>query len=91
MATLIWLAQGGAAAAEMISDTVVLEPVVVTATGTEVPLKDSTQSVTVITEKQIEERQAVRVEEMLRYTPGVRCSLMAFASTMPGVILISTP
>jgi len=71
MATLIWLAQGGAAAAEMISDTVVLEPVVVTATGTEVPLKDSTQSVTVITEKQIEERQAVRVEEMLRYTPGV--------------------
>jgi len=70
---LIWLAQVNAAAPP-ISDTVVLEPVVVTATGTEVPLKDSTQSVTVITEKQIEEQQAIRVEEMLRYTPGVTIS-----------------
>ena len=50
---------------------VVMEPVVITATGTEVPLKDSTQSVTVFTDKQIQDRQAVRVEEMLRYTPGV--------------------
>jgi vitamin B12 transporter len=71
MAILVWLAQGSAVGAQPPSDTVILEPVVVTATGTEVPLKDSTQSVTVITEQQIEERQAVRVEEMLRYTPGV--------------------
>lgn len=74
IAMLAWLAQAGAAGAQSVSDTVELEPVVVTATGTEVPLKDSTQSVTVITEKQIEERQAVRVEEMLRYTPGVTIS-----------------
>jgi vitamin B12 transporter len=71
LAMLIWLTPGNAPAVQPASDTVELEPVVVTATGTEVPLKDSTQSVTVITEKQIEERQAVRVEEMLRYTPGV--------------------
>jgi vitamin B12 transporter len=56
------------------SDTVEMEPVVVTATGTDVPLKDSTQSVTIITDKQVQERQAVRVEEMLRYVPGVTVS-----------------
>lgn len=71
LAILLWLAPGNAAVDQPISDTVELEPVVVTATGTEVPLKDSTQAVSVITEKQIEERQAIRVEEMLRYTPGV--------------------
>jgi vitamin B12 transporter len=52
-------------------DAVEMEPVVVTATGTEVPLQDSTQAVTVITEKQIEQQQAVRVEEVLRFVPGV--------------------
>jgi len=52
-------------------DAVKMDAVVVTATGTEVPVKDSTQSVTVITEKEIQERQAIRVEEMLRYVPGV--------------------
>lgn len=47
-----------------------LEPVVISATGTEVPTKESTQSVTVITEKEIQERQELRVQEMLRYVPG---------------------
>jgi vitamin B12 transporter len=47
---------------------------VVTATGTEVPLKDSTQSVTIIPEKQINEQQAIQVEEVLRDTPGVTIS-----------------
>jgi vitamin B12 transporter len=56
------------------SETVEMEPVVVTATGTDVPLKDSTQSVTVITNQQVQERQAVRVEDMLRYVPGVTVS-----------------
>uniref|UniRef100_A0A7C3UX65 TonB-dependent receptor n=1 Tax=Desulfobacca acetoxidans TaxID=60893 RepID=A0A7C3UX65_9BACT len=58
----------------MAPEAVELEPVVVTATGTDVPLKRSTQSVTVITEKEVQERQAVRVEEMLRYVPGVTVS-----------------
>jgi vitamin B12 transporter len=68
------MAQGNLAAEEKISDTVELEPVVVTATGTEVPLRDSTQSVSIIPEKQIEEQQAVRVQEVLRDTPGVNIS-----------------
>jgi len=56
------------------SETVEMEPVVVTATGTDVPLKETTQSVTIITDKQVQERQAVRVEEMLRYVPGITVS-----------------
>lgn len=52
-------------------DTVEMDAVVVSATGTGVPIKDSTQATTVITEKEIQERQAVRVEELLRYVPGV--------------------
>jgi len=65
------MTQGNIGATETPPDTIELEPVVVTATGTEVPLKDSTQSVTVIPEKQIQQQQAVRVEEVLRFTPGV--------------------
>jgi vitamin B12 transporter len=65
---------GSAVIGEPASDVVEMEPVVVTATGTDVPLKDSTQSVTIITDKQVQERQAVRVEEMLRYVPGVTVS-----------------
>ena len=61
----------GNAAESPDQETVEMEPVVVSATGTEVPVKDSTQSVTVITEKEIQERQAIRVEEMLRYVPGI--------------------
>ncbi len=68
---MVWLLQGSAAATTVSPDTVQMEEVVVTATGTEVPLKDATQAVTVITEKQIQEQQAVRVEEMLRFVPGV--------------------
>jgi vitamin B12 transporter len=71
MAILVLVGLGSAGAKEPPPDTVELEPVVVTATGTEVPLQDSTQSVTVITGKQIEEQQAIRVEETLRYVPGV--------------------
>lgn len=69
----IWLtaAAGSAGAEERGREAVEMEPVVITATGTEVPLKETTQAVTVITEKQIQEKQAIRVEEMLRYVPGV--------------------
>ncbi len=68
---LLAIVSSGAWAQERGRETVEMEPVVVTATGTEVPLKETTQSVTVITDKQIQEQQAVRVEEMLRYVPGV--------------------
>jgi len=49
----------------------VMEEVVVTATRTEVPAKETSVSYTVITEKEIAERQATRVEELLRTVPGV--------------------
>jgi len=71
MGILVLLAPGSPGAEERGREAVEMEPVVVTATGTEVPLKETTQSVTVITDKQIQEKQAVRVEEMLRYVPGV--------------------
>lgn len=48
----------------------VLEEVVITATRTEVPAKETSVSSTVITEKEIEARQVTRVEEILRSVPG---------------------
>ena len=51
-------------------DVQLLDEVVITATGTDVPLKETGSSTTVITKKQMEARQAARVEEFLRDVPG---------------------
>ncbi|MFZ5451826.1 MAG: TonB-dependent receptor plug domain-containing protein [Thermodesulfobacteriota bacterium] len=51
-------------------DVQILDEVVITATGTEVPLKETSTSTTVITKKQMEARQDPRVEEYLRDVPG---------------------
>ncbi len=48
-----------------------LGPVVVTATKTEVPLKEVTSSVTVITENEIQDKKAKTVLEVLRDVPGM--------------------
>ena len=51
-------------------DVQVLEEIVVTATGTEVPLKENSTSTTIITRQQMEGRQEPRVEDFLRDVPG---------------------
>ena len=48
----------------------VLDEIVVTATGTEVPLKETSTSTTIITKQQIDARQEPRVEDFLRDVPG---------------------
>jgi vitamin B12 transporter len=48
----------------------VLDEIVVTATGTEVPLKETSTSTTIITKQQMEARQEPRVEDFLRDVPG---------------------
>lgn len=48
----------------------VLNEIAITATGTEVPLKDNSTSTTIITQPKIEARQDARVEEFLRDVPG---------------------
>jgi vitamin B12 transporter len=48
-----------------------MEEVVVTATRTPVPAEETGVSYTVITDKEMQERQATRVEEVLRAVPGV--------------------
>lgn len=48
----------------------VLDEIVVTATGTEVPLKETGTSTTIITRQQMEARQEPRVEDFLRDVPG---------------------
>ena len=48
-----------------------LEPVVVTATRIETPLKEVTNSISVITAKDIEEQQSVTVLDALRNVPGL--------------------
>jgi vitamin B12 transporter len=52
----------------------VLGEIVVTATGTEVPLKETSVSSTIITRQQMEARQDPRVEEFLRDVPGATIS-----------------
>lgn len=47
-----------------------LGEIVVTATGTAVPLKETSTSTTIISTPQIEARQDARVEELLRDVPG---------------------
>jgi vitamin B12 transporter len=47
-----------------------LDEIAITATGTEVPLQETSTSTTIITHKQIEARQDARVEEFLRDVPG---------------------
>jgi vitamin B12 transporter len=47
-----------------------LNQIVVTATGTGVPMKDNSTSTTIITQPQIKARQDARVEEFLRDVPG---------------------
>ena len=54
------------------ADTVVtLGDVIVSATRTEIPVKDAVQSVSVISSKQIESSPFERVEDMVRSAPGV--------------------
>lgn len=69
---IIW--QGGATALgqEVPSgqEAAILEEVVVTGTRTPVPGKESSLSYTVITDKEIQERQVFRAEEVLRGVPG---------------------
>jgi hypothetical protein len=48
-----------------------IEQIVVTPTGTEVPVKDTSVSSTTVTSQQIDARQATRLEEVLRGVPGV--------------------
>jgi len=53
------------------SDLTTLEPVVVTATKIETPLREIASSVTVITRQDIENKQTNSVEEVLRSVPGL--------------------
>ncbi len=48
-----------------------LDPVVVTATRTEKPLRNVTTSITVITAEDIRKKQAETVVDILRYVPGL--------------------
>src|SRR6187200_1615930 len=48
-----------------------LSPVVVTATRTEVPLAETSASVTVITDEEIRQQEAATVGEVLRVVPGL--------------------
>lgn len=48
-----------------------LAPTVVTATRIETPVDQTTTSITVITEKEVQAKQAVTVEELLRDVPGL--------------------
>lgn len=72
---VLWMCWSGSASGQMIGlapeEPVELGPVVVTATKTEVPLKNVAASVTVITKEEIEARQVTDVPTLLRDIPGL--------------------
>ncbi|MDD5559707.1 TonB-dependent receptor [Candidatus Methylomirabilis sp.] len=73
--TVLWACGLGSASGQMLGltpeEAVELGPVVVTATKTEVPVKQVAASVTVITKKEIEARQVDQVSDLLRDVPGL--------------------
>lgn len=72
---VLWSCGPGSASAQMLGlvpeEAVELGPVVVTATKTEVPVKQVAASVTVITKEEIEARQVTQVSDLLRDVPGL--------------------
>src|SRR5574337_2187485 len=72
--TVLWACGLGSASGQMLGltpeEAVELGPVVVTATRTEVPVKQVAASVTVITKDEIEARQVTQVSDLLRDVPG---------------------
>jgi len=74
-AVVLWIFGSGGASGQMIGlapeEPVELGQVVVTATKTEVPLKNVAASVTVITKEEIEARQATEIPSLLREVPGL--------------------
>ncbi len=74
-AAMLWFCGPGTASGQMLGpvseQAVELGPVVVTATKTEVPVKQVAASVTVITKEEIEARQVTEVSDLLRDVPGL--------------------
>lgn len=72
---VLWACGLGSASGQMLGltpeEAVELGPVVVTATKTEVPIKQVAASVTVITRQEIESRQVSQVSDLLRDVPGL--------------------
>jgi vitamin B12 transporter len=64
-----------------------LDPVVVTATRTETPLKETSTSVTIITEEEIQQQQAETVAEALRTVPGVEVAQSGSRGTTTSVFI----
>jgi len=73
--TILWAGGPGLAWGQMVGlapeEPVELGQVVVTATKTEVPIKNVAASVTVITKEEIEARQATEIPSLLREVPGL--------------------
>ena len=74
-AVVLWIFGSGGASGQMIGlapeEPVELGQIVVTATKTEVPLKNVAASITVITKEEIEARQATEIPSLLREVPGL--------------------
>jgi len=67
--SVVWGGSTGRPAADM--EPTLLDPVVVTGTRLEVPLRETPSAITVIDRQEIESRQATDVLELLRTVPGM--------------------
>jgi vitamin B12 transporter len=64
-----------------------LDPIVVTATRTETPLKEVATSVTVVTEEEIQQQQAKTVADVLRLVPGLDVAQSGSRGTSTSVFI----
>lgn len=77
------LAQAPAQAADEVAQAFEMEPVVVTATRTEVGVRESPASVSVLSAQQIERRNAYRLGDVLAEVPGLYLRGSAFGPSFP--------
>lgn len=78
---------GAGSATDIVEEPKTLEPVVVTATRVETPLKEIASSMTVITEEEIKQKQKTMVLEVLRGTPGLNVFRLGGPGTQASVLI----
>jgi iron complex outermembrane receptor protein len=83
------LAQAPAHAADAPGEVYEMEPVVVTATRTEIGARESPASISVMSAQQIERRNAYRLGDVLAEVPGLYLRGSAFGTSFPASGLAS--
>lgn len=80
-----FLFSGVTAHAEEVTESFTLDPMVITATRTEMSVKESPSAVEIVSSKKLEETQAKTLRDALKSALGVKTSLMIFRDAVMSV------